>query len=84
MSIKKYVFNALVGMDDFGNCLLGGTPDETISARAGRAKKDGKLWGKALGGVLDWLQKDHVETAIANDQKRAEDVVEREAPYVEK
>jgi hypothetical protein len=35
---KKYCLNLLLGIDQLGNCIWGGDPDETISSRIGRIK----------------------------------------------
>ncbi len=40
--VKKYIWNVLIGLDQFGNTLLGGDPDMTISGRMGRAIMEGK------------------------------------------
>lgn len=34
--IQQYIHNVLVAIDQLGNAVLGGCPDETISARLGR------------------------------------------------
>lgn len=36
--LKTYFINVLLGLDQFGNTLWGGDPDETISSRIGRIK----------------------------------------------
>ena len=76
--MKKYIHNVLVGLDQFCNTILGGHPDETISARSGRAAQNGKLWGKALSAGLNLVQQDHCVRAMAGDEARAEkvDVIE--------
>lgn len=33
-SIKRYLWNLLIAIDQLGNALLAGDPDETISSRA--------------------------------------------------
>lgn len=45
-----YLLNVLIGIDQFGNCLLAGYPDETISARAWRRRNAARRW--ALMRVL--------------------------------
>ena len=62
--MKGYVFNVLVGLDQFANTLLGGKPEDTISYNAALARKDGKRWGCVLCRLLDWLQKDHCEKTV--------------------
>ena len=34
--IQRYLLNILIALDQMGNTLLGGDPDETISSRVGR------------------------------------------------
>ena len=75
---KKHVHFILIGFDDFCNTLTGGNPDETLSSRSGRARSEGKIWGKLLAGFLDWLQENHCKTAIYNDIIRAEAVIKLE------
>lgn len=72
--MKKYLFNVLIGLDQFCNCILGGHPGETISARTGRAAAEGKLWGKILAAVLNRIEPNHVTLAEAHDANRAETV----------
>ena len=40
--MKWYVWNVLIGLDQFCNAILGGDPDETMSSRMGKnlAKHD--------------------------------------------
>jgi hypothetical protein len=74
----KYISNLLVGLDQFGNTLIGGSPDETISARAGRLRiKHPYTWG-ALAWALDKVQTKHVQDAIINAGDRAEGIVKVE------
>jgi hypothetical protein len=53
--------------DEFVNSIFDGRRNETISSRAGHAKKEGKLWGCVLCGFLDLFQKGHCELAMAYD-----------------
>ena len=34
--LKKYLWNILIALDQFGNAIFGGDPQETISSRAGK------------------------------------------------
>ena len=72
--MKAYFKNVLIGFDQFANTVFGGHPDETISARSGRAAGEGKLWGKALAWMLNHIQHDHTLGAEINDAQRAETV----------
>jgi len=75
--MRTYIFNVLIGFDDFCNTLFGGIPGETISARAGIAWKKKVFWGVILSHFLDWLQPNHVELARENDIKRADAAKEK-------
>lgn len=50
-----YLFNLLVALDQFINTLIGGMPDETLSARAYRADVHGALLGRAFRPLIDML-----------------------------
>lgn len=71
MDWKKYLLNFLISLDQLGNTILGGDPDETISSRLGRIKLDhgGKIpWDHPLARVtdslLDDIDKNHSIDAI--------------------
>ncbi len=63
----SYIMRVLLGLDQFGNTIIGGAPDETISARAGRLR-DRFFW-KQLAWVLDWIDRNHVEDAIQSERR---------------
>lgn len=69
--MKQYIFNALIGLDQFANALLGGDPDMTLSGRMGRAVAEGRC---KLCGLICWLlgliDKDHC--ALANKHEADE------------
>ena len=48
----SWVVNVLLGLDQLGNALVGGSPDETISSRTANS------W-KLLRGLLNLFQRDH-------------------------
>lgn len=62
----KYITKVLLGLDQFGNTIIGGAPDETISARAGRLRN--RFGWKQLAWILDRIQPDHVEEAICHER----------------
>lgn len=68
----KYITKVLLGLDQFGNTLLGGAPDETISARSGRLKNGSRLvdrlWWKPLAWGLNHIQPGHTEGAICHEE----------------
>lgn len=54
--MKRYVLNALIALDQFGNVLLGGNnPDETISSAVGRKASAGRKWALAAEWLIDRL-----------------------------
>lgn len=57
-----------VSYDQLANTVLGGSEDETISSRAGKAARKGKRWGCVLCKVLDWFQPNHCELSIEPDR----------------
>lgn len=40
--VKRYIWNVLIGLDQFGNTLFGGDPDMTLSGNMGRKVKTGE------------------------------------------
>ena len=66
--IRRYVFNVLVSLDQFGNTLAGGDPDETISSRTAKAKAQGRWWGRVGCHILGWFDPGHCETSLEPDE----------------
>lgn len=64
--MASYPIRVLLGLDQFVNTLIGGEPDETISARSGRLRA--RFGWKQLAWVLDKIQAGHVEAAIAHER----------------
>ena len=60
----------LYAVDELGNAITGGEPDETISSRMGRCLQDphcggiGKWTSRSLCGLLNFVNKDHCLNAI--------------------
>jgi hypothetical protein len=73
--VKRWTWNVLVAFDKLWNAILNGYPDETISARAGTAQRQGKRRGCVLCQLLDMIHRGHCERAIADDMDRAEATV---------
>lgn len=67
-NFSSYVLNLLIAMDQLGNALLGGDPDETISSRAAKAQKANKKWGCILCKFLDRLDPNHCQKNVENDE----------------
>lgn len=57
-------YRVTIALDQTANAAFGGSEDETISSRAGRAQQRGERWACVLCRVLGWLQKDHCKRSI--------------------
>ncbi len=73
--IKKWTINILIGIDQLGNALMGGDPDETISSRLGKLKLRycGIIpWhrpvSKFIDYALDKIDPNHSIDAIEDDE----------------
>ncbi len=82
--LGKYILNVLIGIDQLGNSLLGGDPDETISSRLGKLKirHGGKIsWYRPLSKIIDWgldkIDPNHSIDAIEDDEGK-DAVIDRE------
>lgn len=58
MHLKHRWINLLLALDQFANVLLGGQPDETISSRAYRGRREKWYW-RWLAAALDRLDPGH-------------------------
>ena len=56
-NIKLYFFRVAIAVDQLGNALLNGEPDETLSSRAYRADQDNKILGKIFRPIIDFIFK---------------------------
>lgn len=73
-AIQRFAKNILLSIDQFGNVLLLGSADETISARSYRegALGDKKGW-KLMRSFVDklfWFEPDHTKKAYEAEQNR--------------
>lgn len=73
----SWISNALLGFDLFASTLTGGRPGETLSGRAGTAQREGKLKGKILAAIINFIMRDpkHCQDAIEGDIRRAQAVI---------
>lgn len=53
-----------ISYDQLANAAFGGSEDETISSRAGKARREGRRWGCVLCRWLDELDAGHCERSI--------------------
>lgn len=74
---KTYVFKVLLYLDMFVSALIWRNPDITISSQTGLALQTlaPPKWATVLGWVLDKLQPNHCQLAIADDLTRAQAAV---------
>lgn len=67
--MKKYIWNVLISIDQLGNTILGGYPDETISSRMGKRVRLGNCpFCTFICKVLHVFDKDHCEKSIEDDE----------------
>ena len=75
--MRWWVYNVLIAVDQLGNAVTGGNPDETISSRLGKVKRaqGGKLdrwtWygvARPLDAMLEWIDPNHSLEAIEDDE----------------
>lgn len=69
----RWVENVLIAIDELGNAIIGGSPHETISSRAYRARTRGSFGACVLCKFLNvlFLSKDHCKAAY--DEMSARD-----------
>lgn len=76
-AFERWKHNVLVAIDQaLGALAPRSLPGETISARAATARAHGHRWGCWLCRVLDWIEEGHCAAAIANDRRRAREVLD--------
>ncbi len=80
----KWLENIALSIDQLGNVLLGGSPDESISSRLGKLKRshDGTIpWShpvsKIVDAGLDLIDPNHSIDAIEDDEG-SDDVIHHE------
>lgn len=66
--------NVLIALDQLLNTLLAGAPDETLSSRAYRADRDGKVFGRIFRPAIDtlffWQRRHCFQGYLAEVQRR--------------
>lgn len=70
---RKWIWNILIAIDQLGNALTAGDPDETISSKAGKALCKGRRWAKILCWALDRIDPGHCKKSI--DETEGKDQV---------
>ena len=68
--MKNYVIQVLISIDQVLNALLGGSADETLSARAWRAEQKGRVFGLFFRPLIDsilFFDPDHCYTSYLSE-----------------
>jgi hypothetical protein len=78
-SYQHWLYNIAIALDQFGNAIAGGDPDETISSRLGKLEErsGGKIgWNhpiaKIISSGLDAAWHDHCINSIETDEGKDE------------
>ena len=70
--MKQYLLNIAIALDQLGNALRGGSPDETFSAAAWRTEQKGRLLGRIFRPVIDLLarplERDHCRKSFESER----------------
>lgn len=72
-SMRQYLLQLLLALDQLANVVLGGYADETLSARAYRADESGKVLGRILRPLIDTLffwESRHCHNAYLSEVQR--------------
>lgn len=64
--IGRYLLNFAVLLDEAVNTILGGSPNETISERAAKARNAGRRWGCILCRLLNRINPGHCDNALTS------------------
>ena len=70
----SYWLSLLIALDQLANAILAGSPDETLSSRAYRADRDGKVFGKVFRPLIDmmffWQDRHCYDAYLAEIERR--------------
>ena len=74
--MKLYLYNILIGIDQFANVVLGGSPDETISTRVYRHREHWAAGAsvKFIDFLFSWHEKDHCKSSYESGDRQTEEV----------
>ena len=69
-----YLLNVAIALDQLANAFLLGSPDETLSSRAYRTDRDGRVFGKFFRPVIDtiffWQDRHCYQSYLAEVQRK--------------
>jgi hypothetical protein len=70
--MKQYLLNVAIALDQLGNALRGGSPDETLSAAAWRTEQEGHILGRIFRPLIDLLarpwERDHCRKSFESER----------------
>ena len=69
--MKNYLWNLLISIDQFGNTLLGGHPDETLSSRCAKCMYFTKNYCVLCNWfcrLVDYIDPNHCEKSLEPDE----------------
>ncbi|MGY6240529.1 hypothetical protein ACW910_24105 (plasmid) [Burkholderia ambifaria] len=64
--IGRYLLNFAIWLDEGVNTIFGGSPNETVSERAAKARNAGRKWGCVLCRMLNWINPGHCDNALTS------------------
>lgn len=64
--VGRYFLNYAILLDEAVNTVFGGSPNETISERAAKARNAERRWGCVLCRVLGWINPGHCDNALTS------------------
>jgi len=64
--IGRYLLNFAIWIDEGVNTIFGGSPNETVSERAAKARNAGSKWGCVLCRLLNWINPGHCDNALTS------------------
>ena len=74
MTVKKWIFQILIGIDQLANTIAGGYADETLSSRAHRMRQKGQTYWRWTAEFIDmlffWQGPDHCYKAYLKERAR--------------
>lgn len=72
----KYILNVLIAIDQLVNALIGGYPDETLSASAWLGEQQGKFFPCIFRPLIDFLflpiERSHCANAYFSEYNRTQ------------
>ena len=71
-NVTRYLFRIAIAIDQLGNTLLGGRPDETISGNVGYNAMQGKRWALWAEKVINFIMRSptHCRDSIEYDERK--------------